>query len=256
MVAVNATAAYVAGTYNTVMRTLDAGRNWRQLHPPVAGEWNDVCMTQFGAGWLVRASHVCWMPGPGAYRKSRTLLSPQEMLITTTRQVGKAGVIVRTVDGGNTWTQQASGTSRDLHGLYCAEDGRYAWAVGAGGTILHTFTYGQTWVSQASCAPGNDLHTVAFYPDGSREGHVGGLLGTICYTVSAGNAWELRGLPYSMNTASTTFLGSTSPGLAKAWMVGTNGALIKFNGASTGSRTCLTASIRSDRVPFATHLMS
>ena len=51
--------------------------------------------------------------------------------------MGLYGVIVRTTDGGETWTAQSSGTPASLYGVHFT-DADTGTAVGDNGTILRT----------------------------------------------------------------------------------------------------------------------
>jgi hypothetical protein len=51
--------------------------------------------------------------------------------------VGDFGTILRTTDGGITWSPQVSGTTLDLNSV-CFIDSSSGTAVGDGGTIIHT----------------------------------------------------------------------------------------------------------------------
>ena len=63
--------------------------------------------------------------------------------------VGEYGTIVRTTDGGNSWTIQASGTTQTLWAVSFT-DANNGTAVGEGGTIVRTTDGGTHWTSQAS----------------------------------------------------------------------------------------------------------
>jgi hypothetical protein len=56
--------------------------------------------------------------------------------------VGEYGSVLRTTDGGATWTPQSSGTSHALEAVTFV-DANTGTAVGHGGTILHTITGGE-----------------------------------------------------------------------------------------------------------------
>ena len=58
--------------------------------------------------------------------------------------VGDAGTILRTPDGGATWTRQTSGTINALLGVSFV-DANIGTAVGWHGTILRTTNGGVTW---------------------------------------------------------------------------------------------------------------
>jgi len=58
--------------------------------------------------------------------------------------VGSKSTILRTIDGGETWTAQASGCTAALRRVCCI-DALSGTAAGIFGTILHTTIGGVTW---------------------------------------------------------------------------------------------------------------
>src|SRR5450759_3462037 len=60
--------------------------------------------------------------------------------------IGEEGTILKTIDGGLTWTSLNSGSSAALYGI-CFLDLNNGYVVGAGGTILKTTDGGDTWTS-------------------------------------------------------------------------------------------------------------
>jgi photosystem II stability/assembly factor-like uncharacterized protein len=66
---------------------------------------------------------------------------------TTGTAVVGFGTILRTVDGGATWTLQSSGTTNWLFGVSFV-DANTGTAVGDFGTILRTMNGGATWTTQ------------------------------------------------------------------------------------------------------------
>src|SRR6266513_2450636 len=63
--------------------------------------------------------------------------------------VGEYGTIVRTTNGGNSWTVQVSGTTQALWAV-SFKDSNKGTAVGEGGIILGTTDGGANWVPQTS----------------------------------------------------------------------------------------------------------
>jgi photosystem II stability/assembly factor-like uncharacterized protein len=61
--------------------------------------------------------------------------------------VGGDGEIVATIDGGDSWQTQDSGTTADLYGISFA-DSTSGTAVGDGGTVLVTTDGGLTWITE------------------------------------------------------------------------------------------------------------
>ena len=62
---------------------------------------------------------------------------------------GVSGTIVKTADGGTTWTPQASGTTADFYAINCP-DVAICYAVGPNGVIRTTTNNGSTWLPQTS----------------------------------------------------------------------------------------------------------
>lgn len=63
--------------------------------------------------------------------------------------VGRDGIILHTLDGGNNWTIQISNTSYDLNNLFFTSS-ETGWVVGGGpnnvfGNLLHTTNSGADW---------------------------------------------------------------------------------------------------------------
>ena len=92
--------------------------------------------------------------------------------------VGDNGTIVRTIDGGNNWIIQSSGTTNALLGVSFA-DADHGTAVGASGTIVKTTDGGNNWVSQTSGTT-NALEAVSFTD--VNTGTVVGELGIVLRT--------------------------------------------------------------------------
>lgn len=93
------------------------------------------------------------------------------------------GTILRTTDGGLTWSSQTSGTTQPLFAVFCI-DGDVACAVGDSGTILRTTNGGGTWVSQTSNATGRfyDVHFI--------DANTGTAVGAgIVRTTDGGSTW-------------------------------------------------------------------
>src|SRR6266849_4341008 len=99
--------------------------------------------------------------------------------------VGFSGRIFRTADGGATWTPQSSGTTNELFGVSFV-DANTGTAVGVGGTILRTDDGGATWTPQSSGTP-QILSGVSFVD--ANTGTAVGSFGTILRTTDGGATW-------------------------------------------------------------------
>ena len=90
--------------------------------------------------------------------------------------------ILRTTNGGETWTRQISDTTSWLSGVYFINTNN-AIVVGENGTILHTTNGGTNWISQSSGTWSN-LESVHFVNE--NVGWVVGYYGTILKTTNGG----------------------------------------------------------------------
>jgi hypothetical protein len=115
--------------------------------------------------------------------------------------VGAGGTILKTADGGATWTAQTSGVSGDLSAVACA-DATHAIAVGAGGTILVTTDGGATWTAQTSGATRDLLGTG--YGDATHI-WASGAAGTVLRSEDGGVRWTAQSTGSAADLAAVAF---------------------------------------------------
>ncbi len=108
--------------------------------------------------------------------------------VNTGTIVGSRGTIIRTIDGGTTWTPQNSRVTNDLNSIVFT-DTNTAIVTGDDGTILRTTDAGTTWFRQNS-GTSNDLYCVSFA--NANNGLTVGYNGTILRTTNAGITWLLE----------------------------------------------------------------
>ncbi len=136
---------------------------------------------------------------------------------STAITVGDAGTILTTLDGGQTWVPQRSGTNENLLSVSFS-DYQNGTVVGMNGTVLRTDDGGFTWTQQNSGTTGI-LRSVKF-TDGNNGTIVEGL-GTILRTTDAGGTWSQVNTPDVPGLYSVSFCDPTC-GTA----VGTNGRIL------------------------------
>ncbi len=117
---VSPTLGFAAG--DTIHKTTD-GSSWNATSAP-SGQYRAVFFVDASIGWAV----------------------------------ADGGKIIKTANGGSTWTTQTSGTTQNLWGVSFA-DASNGWVVGKGGTVLRTTDGGTTWASETSGTT-NDLYDV------------------------------------------------------------------------------------------------
>lgn len=100
---------------------------------------------------------------------------------------GTMGQIFRTMDGGATWREVASGTAFKLRGLSAGAGVRdHVFAVGDSGTILSTLDGGLTWKPQAS---GTKAALNAVSAVDAKTAYACGASGTLLKTTDGGATW-------------------------------------------------------------------
>ena len=141
----------------TVHHTTDGGQTWVSA-PPGAGGVRQYFLDGT-YGWGVAFFNIYRTTDGGANWTSTPHLNQTVREIVpldhdSAIAVGDWGYIIRTDDGGVTWSQLANGSGKDLVKVEMA-NASAGWAVGQSGAILHTTDGGSTWNIQI---PPNTWH--------------------------------------------------------------------------------------------------
>jgi len=178
---------------------------------------NDLCFLQDGMhGWSVGATDAggqmfsavfrttdgtSWDYVPFSDSTSAALNGVCFVSPTHGWVVGYNGRIYATTDGGDSWFQQSSGTSRVLHRVHFIDTDR-GWAVGGwsdGNTylVLHTTNGGAIWQTQSF---GSNAYSVAdVYFTDSLHGWICGRDNTLAphihHTTNGGISWTRQTVP-------------------------------------------------------------
>lgn len=131
--------------------------------------------------------------------------------------VGKSGIIIKTEDGGTSWTVQHSPTTKDLADVHFI-DAESGWAVGDSGTILHTMNGGARWELQESGTT-NHLNSVCF--SDTHHGYAVGSYGKILEFKASSERWTTRDSITDKHLNAIKLLNDSL-----AWAVGWQGALL------------------------------
>lgn len=102
--------------------------------------------------------------------------------------VGEEGTIKRTIDGGETWTDQISKTGNDLYDV-CFVGYDEGFCVGDGGIILATTNGGLTWEKKNSGTT-NSLYSIDFNDIEPTNIYIVGKSGTILFSSNSGFSWN------------------------------------------------------------------
>jgi photosystem II stability/assembly factor-like uncharacterized protein len=197
---VSSTVGWIIGTVNEgepaiIMHSMDGGRHWvNQANPTTTDVFTDVKFANATTGCIV----------------------------------GRYGTILRTTNGGDTWTQVASGTTRGLSALVMRRSG-VGYAVGASGLVLKSTDFGATWVTLTR-KTSRDLRAASFASD--KKGWIVGAHGLILKTVNGGGTWVTQTSRTTQALAGVDFI----DGL-RGWAVGAKGVIVRTtNGGTTWVR--------------------
>ena len=133
--------------------------------------------------------------------------------------VGNAGTILKTTDGGQSWTKQTSGTTNNLSAVFASNANVYV--VGDGGIIRKSSNGGTTWTQDTSGVTVN-LKGVTIKHD--SVGYAVGSSGTILKTFKG-----LSSKKWISDTSGTSadLMGVAFPVDTIGYAVGLNGTIVK-----------------------------
>jgi serine/threonine protein kinase/photosystem II stability/assembly factor-like uncharacterized protein len=195
-------AGSTAGGELALFRRRPGAAKWEKLDPAATGCWG-------GQGAPFRR----WFPGPLA------LLGSQQAVLVLYKGYEDGGALLRTTDGGNTWTTLFT-ADQDLYDVHFT-DGRHGWLSGFHGSLWRTEDGGTTWAAQPS--PGDiTVSCLAFAP---RDGSLGvAPLWSGKVLLTSGQGWQTIEVPlgYSMPSAAVVDQGC-------AYVLGSDGRLAHYS---------------------------
>ncbi|MBI5473853.1 MAG: T9SS type A sorting domain-containing protein [Ignavibacteriae bacterium] len=202
----DATNGFAVGSYGTILKSTDAGQSWS----PLVSNSREV---------LYRAKFTSPMNGyvVGGF---------------------KEGVILRTTNGGVSWSRQAFAATTNLFGLAFA-NASVGLAVGMKGTMLRTTNAGSSWTLIPSTGDTSTFTSVTFF-DATTAAVVGG---RVLISRDAGLTWAKQYVPtpYAIDITSTNdstgmIVGSDGlilrTGPSDGWQILSYGILPPLNGVS------------------------
>jgi photosystem II stability/assembly factor-like uncharacterized protein len=143
--------------------------------------------------------------------------------------VGEDGAILRTLDGGSSWTTLDAGTTAHLRAVHFA-DANVGWIVGDGGIVRRTNDAGATWVSRDA---GVKTSLLAVAASGAASAWAVGEGGMVARTTDGGLNWT-RQTVGSGRLYAVTFISAMA-----GWVAGQDGRIFSTNdgGATWTERT-------------------
>ncbi len=231
------------GSGGYVITTADGGANWTQRSADTGNDLYGVAFADADKGWIVGDGGTIRVTTNGgaswAAQTSGTSQKLRAVAVADTNSgwaVGevddgdpdtpKTGLILRTVNGGTTWTSTAFPQQlRDVVFINATT----GWAVGVGGYVLKTSDGGENWTPQTS-GTSQTLYGVDFV-DASKGWAVGDA-GTVRVTSNGGASWSGQTSGTSQSLRDVVFVNATT-----GWLVGNAGVVRKTtNGGGDWSR--------------------
>ena len=235
---VNAATGWAVGYSGAILKTADGGATWTAQASGTTEDLRGVDFIDSLVGWAVGRGEVLKTVDGGLTWQStasdRVLLSVEFLSPSTGWATGVGETILRTDDGGATWTatRQAASSGGTLYDLSFANS-QEGWAVGSEGTILRAIK-GDTWRVQASGTT-NTLFGIDFIS--SSTGWAVGASGTVLKaSVDKGQGgkepraaggdptWTAQSSTVAHSLNAVQFVDSGT-----GWIVGMGGTILKID---------------------------
>lgn len=236
----SASRGFVAGDDGYLASTADGGRTWQRYGLNTTENINEIYFRNEDNGYLVAGRKVFITRDGGTSWREIVLYRPADFKNNTPsflsirfadKKRGLAigsilnakgyvidSLVMRTVDGGETWQRTVVPSKSELFHLDF-NGSSHGWIVGDNGLILATTDGGSTWSVQKS-GTANALYSVDFRDD--YEGYAVGEAGTILRTENGGAAWQ------GVKTAFTgKFMRVDFADDKNGWIAGHNGIILR-----------------------------
>lgn len=218
---------FATGTANTVLKTTD-GINWSGVVLGAPGVvnltsvWVDASTVRIAGDMGIYASSsnmgTSWSPNTtGALN-----VSDIEFVGTNGWLIDQIGNIMKTTNGGSSWSAQVSGFSAGLNSISFINQNE-GWIAGNSGLILHTTDGGANWNAQTTGIT-TTIHSIHFASSTHGWATSGG---NVLSTTNGGTTWTIQTGVSTSNLLSIYF-----PSTTVGYAVGGNGSVYKFTGSS------------------------
>ncbi|MFH1194347.1 MAG: YCF48-related protein, partial [bacterium] len=263
----NEDVGFACGHYGTLLKTTNGGNEWSNTNVGIDETLMGIQFIDNNIGYLFGYHHVFKTTDGGntwviKYIASDNIFWEDIHFLNSNFGflVARGGVILKTTDGGDNWTQLSSGTTDDYYAVYCLSEstilivgedcaikssnsgntwspiqmpflgqfreinfvGNCGYIVGPyPSVILKSTDYGNSWVT-VNNGPNEFLNTIEF--SDPFNGIAAGSNGLILETSDAGNTW------HQVNSGTTVqFWDITNPLFHKATLVSYYGTILRQN---------------------------
>ncbi len=169
--------------FTDLIRTTDAGQTWAAMMPPVPPNAEEVfAAAAFPDADTIVLSSRLYVPG-----------------------IPHANYLRSSQNGGQTWSQFATPSNKEIKEIRFQGGARRAVAVGDNGLILRTTNGGLTWQTSASGTT-QDLTTLAWQDAQTVYALRGGQSGPVLKSTNGGASWQTITSPFPAGTVAVAFL--------------------------------------------------
>lgn len=242
---VNATTGFVYGfrndgstpwSYAIVANTTDAGATWNDVSPTDSLSIQGSAFVNANTGWVAGNIYVSNTSYPACIEKTidggatwvqentgghvEGLYSVAFADANTGIVVGDNGLILRTVNGGGTWSQVSSAQTNALYSVAYAGNGVFV-ATAADGSLIRTTNYGAIW---STVNLGSPLVILALRFATPRVGLAVGDSGLVLRTTDAGATWKQLSSPTNAVLSNVCLTDSLN-----ATIVGNSGVILRLH---------------------------
>jgi serine/threonine-protein kinase len=188
---INDSTGFCCGSEGTLLFTTKSGAEWKKIPSPTERELVSICFNKPESGFLIDEYTVYRTRDYGkSWEKVEVDCSGKKLYKVKFIDklngfiIGSNGLILKTVDGGESWRQIESGTNNLLCDIVMNSNNGYC--VGWSGEIIKTTDAGEHW-KRLSPLTTNYLRRIKFSDRGN--GFIIGGGGEIFKTTDAGASW-------------------------------------------------------------------
>jgi len=229
---INPTVGYAVG--DVLYKSIDGGSSWSPVATCPVVNPQYVHFTSPDTGFVSNYSGIWRSIDAGVNWQYTTGTNSGDQLSSisfpgkdTGYVVGDYWKILRTINGGNTWTYQTAPTSPGYYDLKSCFflNNDLGYAVGTNGVILKTINAGVNWnvITSGTIEQLNDIFFVS-----TSTGYIFGNNGLILKTTNGGTVWNVQtsGVTSGLNSG---YFYSATTGI----VVGNNGTILKTTNGGT-----------------------
>jgi photosystem II stability/assembly factor-like uncharacterized protein len=247
---------WAVGDFGIILKTTDAGESWLRKGNYVYPALNSVFFINNNKGWIAGGDYTFdrrifitqdggenWTYLYGVADELFSIFFVDPLLGWST---GLNGAILKSTDGGFSWSDQTSGTYEQIFSCFFI-DANLGWCSGFNGIILKTTNGGNLW--EIKNQGGYHLHSICFVNSqiGWAVGGYAPLTGNIILkTTDGGEKWSSQTNPAEYRLESVHFIDDTV-----GWIAGGYGNILKTtNGGVMSVERIENSDITDDYVLF------